>query len=66
MLNKELVTYQNKLYWIYKKVKEHQIKEGFVQDVKNFWGCDIVVKHKFNNDDLLLFLVEIPELEIIE
>jgi hypothetical protein len=63
ILNKELVNYQNKLFWVYRKVKSTSIKEGHVNDVKEFWDCDLVVKNK--NDDLLLFLREIPEAEII-
>ncbi len=63
ILNKELVNHQNKLFWVYRKVKSTSIKEGHVNDVKEFWDCDLVVKNK--NDDLLLFLREIPEAEII-
>jgi hypothetical protein len=65
MYPKEFVNYQNRLYWIYRKVKNDRIKEGFVQDIKNYWNCDLVVKHRHNEDDLLLFLREIPELEIL-
>jgi hypothetical protein len=65
MLNKELVNYQNKLFYIYKKLKQDRLKEGYVNEVKDFWGCDIVVKSRINNDDTLLFLIEIPEAEIV-
>lgn len=65
MLNKELVNYQDKLYWIYKRVKQNHIKEQFIQEIKELWLCDIVVKHKLNNDDTLLFLREISEIEIL-
>jgi hypothetical protein len=61
MLNKELVTYQNKLYYIYKKLKQDRIKDGYVNDVKDFWSCDVVVRSRINNDDTLLFLREIEE-----
>jgi len=54
MYPKEFVNYQNRLYWIYRKVKNDRIKEGFVQDIKNYWNCDLVVKHRHNEDDLLL------------
>ena len=66
MLNKELVNYQNKLYYIYKKLKQDRIVEGSVNDLKELWRCDIVVKSRINNDDTLLFLVEIPEAEIVK
>ena len=66
MLNKELVNYQNKLYYIFKKLKQDRIKDGHVNDLKEHWRCDIVVKSRINNDDTLLFLVEIPEVEIVK
>ena len=64
MIPKELVNYQDKLYYIFKKMKPHQIKDGYVNDVMENWGCDLVVKNRINNDDTLLFLIEIPELKI--
>jgi len=65
MVPKDLVHYQNKLYYVYKKMKPESIKEGYVNDVKDFWRCDVVVRNKFNNDDSLLFLREISDLEPI-
>jgi hypothetical protein len=61
MLNKELVNYQNKLFYIYKKLKQDRIKEGHVNDLRDFWSCDVVVRSRINNDDTLLFLREIEE-----
>ena len=66
IIPKEFINYNNKLYWIYRKVNQTSIKENSVQDVKTFWNCDMVVKHKNQDTDILLFLVEIPELEIVE
>ena len=66
MLNKELVQYQDKLYWIYRKVKQSQVKEGSVSDLKEFWKCDMVVRSRINNDDNLLFLREIDEAKIVK
>lgn len=65
MLNKELVQYQNKLYWIYRKVKHSQVKEGSISDLRDFWRCDIAVRNKNQNDDLLLFLREIEDAKIV-
>ena len=56
MLNKELVNYQDKLYWV---------KEGSITDLRNFWMCDMVVRNRINNDDTLLFMREIEEAEIV-
>jgi hypothetical protein len=66
MLSKELVNYQDKLYYIYKKMKPHQIKDGYINDIREHFRCDVVVKNRINNDDTLLFLREIPEAEIVK
>lgn len=63
---KELVTYQDKLFWIYRKVNATAIKEGFVNDVKEFWHCDLVLRNRYQNDDTLLFLREIEEAKIVK
>jgi hypothetical protein len=65
MLPREYVNYQDKLYWIYRKVKHHQVKEGSVNDLKEFWICDMVVRNKNQTDDTLLFLREIEEAIIV-
>ena len=64
LLNKELVQYQNKLYYVYKKMRPGSIKDGYVNDVKDFWGCDVVVKGR--NDDTLLFLRIIEDAEVVK
>ena len=66
MITKELVNYQDKLYYIYKKMKPHQIKDGYINDIREHFRCDVVVKNRINNDDTLLFLREIPEAEIVK
>jgi len=65
MLPREYVNYQDKLYWIYRKVKHHQVKEGSVNDLREFWICDMVVRNKNQTDDTLLFLREIEEAIIV-
>jgi hypothetical protein len=66
MFCKELIEFQDKLYYVYRKYKESGIVEGKISDVKELWNCDIVIKEKAGNGDVLLFLKEIPELEIIQ
>ena len=66
MLNKELVTYQNKLFYVFKKIKQDRIKDGYVNDLKDFWTCDVVVRSRVNNDDTLLFLREIVEAQLVK
>jgi hypothetical protein len=65
MLNKELVNYQDKLYWVYRRIKHSQVKEGSVNDLKEFWHCDMVVRNRNQQDDTLLFLREIEEAKIV-
>ncbi len=65
MLKKELIQYQDKLFWVYRRVKSAHIKEGSVSDLKNFWLCDVAVKSRNNNDDFILFLREISEAKIV-
>lgn len=65
MLCKELITYQNNLYWVYRKVKEHQLKPEYITQVKDYWGCDIVLKQNNIQEKYLLFLVLIPEAEVL-
>lgn len=66
MLKKELVQYQDGLYWVYRKVKQTYIKEGSVNDLKEFWNCDVAVKNRNNNDEYILFLREIPEATLVD
>ena len=65
MLPKEFINYQDKLYWVYRKVKHSQVKEGSVTDLRDFWMCDMVVRSK-TQDDTLLFLREIEEAKIVK
>lgn len=58
MLPKEFVNYQDKLYWVYRKIKNSQVKEGSVTELKDFWMCDIVIKSRNNQDETLLFMRE--------
>lgn len=61
MINKELVNYQDKLYWVYRKVKQSQIKQEHISDLKEYWFCDLVVRDRNSEDSKLLFLREISE-----
>jgi hypothetical protein len=65
MLNKELFKYQDKLYYVFKKLRQSQIKEGYINDVKERWNCDLVVRSRQQNDDTLIFLIEIEEATIV-
>lgn len=67
MLRKELFNFQDKLYFIERRVKETQVKSELIEDLKKYWGCDNVVRQTYRqtNENFLLFLKEIPEAEIL-
>jgi hypothetical protein len=64
-MNKELVNYQNKLYWVYRKIRQSHVKDGSISDLKEFWMCDMVVKSRNNDADVLLFMREIEEATVV-
>ena len=65
MLNKEFVNFNNKLYTVYKKVKQSQVKEEQIQGAKEYWHCDVAVKQKNDNDEIIYFLREVIDAEIV-
>ena len=65
MLPREYVNYDNKLYWVYRKVNQSQVKEGSITNLKDFWMCDVVIRNKNQNSDTLLFMREIEEAIIV-
>jgi len=64
-LNKELVNYQDRLYWVYRKVKQTQVKSEHITDLRDYWLCDLVVKDRNSDDSKLLFLREISDAVIV-
>ena len=62
----EIMSHQDKIYLIYRKIKQHRIKEGKVNDLKALWFCDMVVRDKNHEDGTLIFLREISDVEVIE
>jgi hypothetical protein len=62
----EILNYQDKLYYVYRRFPKNRIKEGFINDVKELWHCDVVLKKKNEDDEILLFLVEMPDAVIVE
>ena len=62
----ELVNYNNKLYYVYRKIGVNRIKDGYVNNVKEAWHCDIVLKNKNQDVETLLFLIEISDAVIVE
>lgn len=66
MIPKEFVNYQDKLYWVYRKIDQSKVKMEYINELKEFWYCDIILKQKTSQaSEVLLFLREIPEATII-
>jgi hypothetical protein len=62
----EMINYQDKLFWVYRKISKDRIKEGHILDVRDAWHCDTVLKTKNQGEEMLLFLLEIPDAVIVE
>jgi hypothetical protein len=60
MFGKEMISYKDELYWVYRKVKVEQVSDATI--LKEFWLCDISLK----NGEWILFCRHIPEAQIIE
>lgn len=65
LLNKELIKYQDKLFWVYRKIKQELVNEKYIQDLREFWMCDIILKQKTPQGEVFIFLREIPEAVIV-
>ena len=65
MLNKELITYNDKLYWVYRKVKQSHVNEKHINDIKEMWMCDLVLRTKNQEEIWLIFVREIEEAKIV-
>lgn len=68
MVSMEYINYQERLFWVYRRVKENNIKQEGIPLIRDFWRCDIVLKQNNHHggDVLLLFLREITEAVILE
>jgi hypothetical protein len=65
-VNKEIINYQGSLYWVYRKVKQTQINQEFISELKGYWLCDLVVRDKNSENPKLLFLREISDAMILK
>jgi hypothetical protein len=66
MIPREFVNYQNRLFWVYRKVEQSKVNMDYINELKEFWYCDTVLKQKTSQSgEVLLFLREIPEAVVI-
>jgi hypothetical protein len=66
MINKELITYNDKLYWVFRRVKEKHIKENHINDLRDIWSCDLVLRTKNQDEVWLVYVVEIKDAVLVE
>ena len=62
----EMVNYQDKLFWVYRKISKNRIKDGHILDVRDAWHCDTVLRTKNQGEEMLLFLMEISDAVIVD
>ena len=61
----EMVNYQDRRYYVYRKISASRIKEGHILDVRDMWHCDTVLKTKNQEEEMLIFLIEIADAIIV-
>jgi hypothetical protein len=57
----EIISYNDKLYLVYRKLKENRVKEEYLNKISEAWFCDLVLKSKTQETSFYLFLREIEE-----
>lgn len=62
----EFINYNNKLYTIYRKLKSGRVKEEYLNEIKEFWGCDLVLKSKKQEQIEVLFLREVEDAKLAD
>lgn len=67
MFNKEVISYENKVYWVYRRFISSKLNESKLPDLTSFWECDLHLKTSVGDGvSEYFFLKVIPEAEIIE
>ena len=62
----EHLTFNDKRYQVYRKIRKSEVKEAHILDVRDAWHCDTVLKKKINGEEILFFLVECLDAVIVE
>jgi hypothetical protein len=65
-MGKELLFFKDKLYYVYRKVKQSHVMESDINDLRDFWRCDTVLRTKNQEENLLVFLREITDATIVD
>lgn len=62
----EFLTFNDKLYKVYRRFPIEGIKQDHVLDVRDMWHCDTVLKTSSRGFPEYVFLIECPDAKIIE
>lgn len=63
----EFINYNDKLFTVYRKLKEGRVKEEHFDEIRKFWNCDLVLKSKTQeNITTILFLREISDAKLVD
>lgn len=65
MLNKEYIIYNDKLYWVYRRIKESSVPKDEINNLRDYWLCDNVLRNKNQELTFLVFVREVSEAEIV-
>jgi len=61
----EFINYNDKLYVVYRKLKEGRVKEQYFDNIREVWNCDLVLKSRVQDITHILFLREVKEAELV-
>lgn len=61
------INYQDKLYYLYRKIKKKMLKNDEAKiNLAKLWMCDNVITTIENDEEICQFVREIPEVEVLE
>lgn len=62
----EFINYNDKLYTVYRKLKEGRVKEEHLNQISEMWNCDLVVKSKNQDHVHYFFLREVQDAKLAD
>lgn len=62
----EFINYNDKLYMVYRKLREGRVKEEYLNQICEMWNCDVVVKSKNQETVSFYFLREVQDAKLVD
>lgn len=66
MISREYLFYNDKLYWVYRRIRDKSYPEDFIIDIRKFYGCDNVLRTKNQDVSMLVFVNEVTDATIVD